>query len=154
MVGAAVSDGEDFILNEVAELEAERHRGAGKLPIPSYLDKKVFDVVSAWIALGPASRDTVASLFDERHSFTFITVAQRFAQAVTTLNSMQYLRVGLAALVLEGGKFDLRENLLAMRALYDAALKLGADPSDLFNEAASLLDNEVSRSMRAFPSRQ
>jgi hypothetical protein len=67
--------------------------------------------------------------------------------------SKEILLQGLAALVLDGGKFDVRENISVMAPLYDAALKIGADPVEVFARTADLAENEVADALRDFPNR-
>lgn len=149
----STTDAENWILAQVDDLVAERHRGAGKLPIPSDLDRRVSALVEVWATLPEQSRRDIAYLFDETHSFTFITAAERLASLAVRTTSIQPIVAGLTALVLEGGKFDSREDIPVMGLLYDAAVKVGEDPKVLFATAADLLDNEISRVLGAFPDR-
>lgn len=138
---------------DIEKLKARSTPGAGNLPIPSTWDEMLSEVVTKFIEAQPFDRSKIVSLFTDQHSFTFIAFAERMASYAVRIGSKKKLFEGLAALVLDGGKFDSRENITVMAPLYDAALKIGADPETLFTQAAALAPNEVSDVLRTFPSR-
>lgn len=146
------NDDETFGIN-IEKLEARNNPGAGNGPIPSSFDEMVSEVVAKFIDAQPIKRSKIISLFTDQHSFTFIAFAKRMATYAVRTGSKEKLFDGLAALVLDGGKFDSRENITVMAPLYDAALKIGADAETLFAQAAALAPNEVSDVLRTFPSR-
>ena len=138
---------------DIEKLKSGNIPGAGKLPIPSARDQMISEVVTKFSEAQPAERRKISLLFTDKHSFTFIAFAERMAAYAVRIGSSEKLFEGLAALVLDGGKFDSRENITVMAPLYDAALKIGADPESLFNQAADLALNEVSDVLRTFPNR-
>lgn len=145
------NDGEAFSI-DIEKLKARNNPG-GNLPIPSAWDEMLSEVVTKFIDAQPVERSRIASLFTDQHSFTFIAFAKRMASYAVRTGSKEKLFEGLAALVLDGGKFDSRENITVMAPLYDAALKIGVDPETLFTQAADLAPNEVSDVLRKFPNR-
>jgi hypothetical protein len=138
---------------DIEKLKASNNPGAGKLPIPSALDEMVARVARRFVEIGPEERSKLSSLFTDQHSLTLVAFARRMASYAVRTGSSEKLLEGLAALVLDGGKFDSRENITVMAPLYDAALKIDANAQALFSQAADLLKNEVSEALRTFPSR-
>ncbi len=138
---------------DVEKLKGRSNPGAGNLPIPSAWDEMLSEVVTKFMEAQTVERRRIFSLFTDQHSFTFIAFAERMAAYAVRIGSTKKLFEGLAALVLDGSKFDSRENITVMAPLYDAALKIGADPETLFTQAADLAPNEVSEVLRTFPSR-
>lgn len=134
-------------------LNAWNNTGSGKLAIPSQLDLTVSALVTRFIEASIDIRATIQSVFTDDHSDTFITFAERMATYAVRTKSKEPIIEGLAALVLEGGKFDVREDMMVMAPLYDAALKIGADPCQLFEQAAKLLETPVSHYILEFPNR-
>jgi hypothetical protein len=138
---------------EVERLKAANNPGAGNLPILSALDDATSRVARKFLEVGPDERRALSCLFTDEHSFTLIAFAERMATYAVRTSSSERLLEGLAALVLDGGKFDSRENISVMAPLYDAARKLGVDAKAVFSQAADLLENEVSEVLRTFPDR-
>lgn len=148
-----MSNSDEVFGIDIEKLKARNNPGAGNLPIPSAWDEMLSEVVMKFIEAQPVERSRIASLFTDQHSFTFIAFAERMASYAVRIGSKKKLFEGLAALVLDGGKFDSRENITVMAPLYGAALKIGVDPETLFTQAAALAPNEVSDVLRTFPNR-
>ena len=123
------------------------------MPIFSPLDELTSKVVKMFMRAAPGARRTIVELFSDDYSFTLLGFAERMASLAVLNKSPEILTEGLAAIVLEEGKFDIREDITVMAPLYDAELKIGADPETLFTQAADLAPNEVSDVLRTFPSR-
>jgi hypothetical protein len=102
------------------------------LPIPSELDRLTGGLITRFIETASADRTQIASAFNEDHSFTFIAFAERMATLAVRTSNVRFLVEGLAGLVLEGGQFDIREDILVMAPLYDVAINVGVDPAALF----------------------
>ena len=134
-------------------LKSGAQTGAAQLSIPSNRDRLVSEVLQLLINAMPEERQIVSNMFNDSHSFTFLAFAERMASYAVRTGSVSILFEGLAAVVLEAGKFDVREDIVVMAPLYDAALKLGTEPSELFSKAAGLLVGEVSTILETFPSR-
>jgi hypothetical protein len=71
--------------------------------------------------------------------------ATRMASIAVRRNSLEDLDRALIASALEGGRYDYRYTLITLCLLYHAALKLGANPDDLFRKAALLGDSDASK---------
>jgi hypothetical protein len=143
----------EFVKSHLEELKTKNNIGAGKLRIPSPLDELTSKIVQSFVRAAHHEREAIESLLSDEHAFVLLGFAERMATLSVRRGSEQFLREGLAALVLEGGKFDIREDILAMAPLYDAARRLGLDAEQLFLEIASLSDNRVSRVLRHYPLR-
>jgi hypothetical protein len=137
----------------VDRLKATNNPGAGNLPIPSELDEAVSEVINRFVNATDSDRVEISSLFTDAHSFTLIGFAERMATNAVRTGNPQYLFEGLVSLCIEAGKFDIREDILVLAPVYDAAVRLGAEPNNLFAKAASLIQNDVSDAVRAFPHR-
>ncbi len=69
--------------------------------------------------------------------------SERIAALGVREQSYRRLLEGLVALLIGGGRFDLRENIRRLALLYHASVKIGIDPKDLFRDAASYERNSV-----------
>jgi hypothetical protein len=143
----------EYCQSKYERLKAWSNESTGDLTIPSPLDNEVAEIVRLFIDADREKRMEIAAVFDDEHSFTFIGFSENSAALAVRSHSEKFLREGLAALILDGGKFDIRENILVLAPLYNAALKIHADAQSLFSWAAGLLTNKLSSVIRTFPSR-
>lgn len=68
--------------------------------------------------------------------------------------SPQIISQGLAALAIENGRLDPRDSIVRMDVLYRSAVKIGVNPTRLFEDAAQLaLNPQFKHEMQAFPAR-
>lgn len=143
----------EYCKSKYESLKAWNNESTSDLTIPSPVDNEVAEIVLLFIDTDRKQRAEIAAVFDDEHSFTFIGFSENRATMAVRSRSEKFLREGLAALILDGGKFDIRENILVLAPLYDAALKIHADAQSLFSWAADLLTNKLSSVIRTFPSR-
>lgn len=129
------------------------NESTGDSSIPSILDGEIAEIVGIFIDADPEKRGDISDVFDKDHSFTFIGFAENCAALAVRYRSEKFLREGLTALILDGGKFDIRENISVLAPLYDAMLKIHADAQSLFSWAADLLTDRLLSAMRTFPDR-
>jgi hypothetical protein len=143
----------EFVLDKVDGLKASVNVGAGLLPIPSKLDDETSAVIKRFIAAAAPERKEIASLFTREHTDVLLGFAERMASLAVRLSRRDLIEEGLAAVVLERGMLDAREDMLVLAPLCDSAETLGLDAGALFRAAASLLPGELSRIVAAFPDR-
>ena len=143
----------DALRPYVERLIATNNPGAGTLPIPSELDELVSEVTTQFANATHSDRIAITSLFSDAHSFTLIGFAERMATYAVRTSNPQVLFEGLVSLCIEAGRFDIREDILVLAPLYDAAVRLGVEPASMFAKAASLIENDVSRAIETFPRR-
>lgn len=135
------------------ELQDRKHPDYYQRPIPSDLDTAVGGLVSVFIDGEAETRERLLSASRKENSFTLIVFAERMATLAVRESSPRRIRDGLVALIIEGFKFDYRDNMCVWAPLYHSAVKLGADPDLIFREAASLANTEVSRWLIDFANR-
>jgi hypothetical protein len=143
----------EFVLNKVDGLKASVNVGAGLLPIPSKLDDETAAVIKRFVAVASPERKEIASLFTREHTDVLLGFAERMASLAVRLNRGDLIEQGLAAVVLERGMLDVREDMLVLAPLCDSAERLGLDARTLFRAAASLLPGGLSKVVAEFPDR-
>lgn len=127
--------------------------GYGAQPIPSPLDDMIEALVREFIALAPAERKVVATLAP-LPPFAMFAFSERMATAAVRHDLLGDLLAGLIALVLEGFRYDARENLPILALHHDAALRLRVDPAPVFAEAASYATPDAARWIIGFLDRE
>ncbi len=120
--------------------------------IPSAIDEEIGDVL---VRLSSCDEDELASVADgiagERGRVLSL-FAERMASLAVRKNSPDPIGKGLAALLIVARSEDVREILLVLSLLHDAAMKVRGSAKALFAEAASkfgqaeLLDSFLLRS--------
>src|SRR5450759_1090218 len=85
-----------------------------------------------------SERVDAAGVFTDRPALMLDAFAVRMAAWAVRRGSSTPITWGLVALTLDCGKFDYRETLPAIAPLYDAALRVEADPKALFENVADL----------------
>jgi hypothetical protein len=113
-------------------------------PLPNELDNQISDFVKVFIRSEAAGRELILRKSTEKNSFALIIFAERMAVLAVREQSRERLLEGLIALIIEGFKFDYRDTMMVFAPLLHSARKIGVDPVELFNEAASHAKNLVS----------
>lgn len=80
--------------------------------------------------------------------------AERMAILAVRKQSPDLLKKGLLALVLEGFKLDPREDIMRLALLDHRAIKIGVNPKQLFEEAATFATGEAIEHLRQFTLRK
>lgn len=134
-------------------LHVDRNNGYGPAPIPSPRDGDIESLLVKWQALGFSERSATAALISEGQRFTLLAFAERMATAAVRHKDPSRVHLGLLALGLDGWKSDWRDNATILCLHHDAALRLTADPEQVFRKAGSLLSEKVSSSYSDFLAR-
>ena len=118
-------------------------RAYTKQRIPSELDAALAELVDAFRKGNPISRFSIRRRVSDQHSAILWAFSERMASLAVRERSRERILQGLAGLVLEGCEEDWRDCIIRLAPLYDAALKIGASPDELFREAASYAGGEA-----------
>lgn len=118
----------------------------------------VDDIVEALIARYRSAdtdwRRAVGHKFMVEARHILLQYAWERATYAVRQRSPKILNQGLAALAIEDGRLDPRDSIVRMDALYRSAVRIGVNPTPLFEEAAELaLNPQFQHEMRAFPAR-
>jgi hypothetical protein len=122
-------------------------------PIPCNLDERVRALVELFVSASTQERKMMLSMDTRRISGALLGFAERMAAAGVREISPARLLDGLVALIIENYSTDWRDVIIRMAPLYHAAVRIGVDAEELFDEAASYSENEVAGNLSAFPRR-
>ncbi|HEX2203894.1 MAG TPA: hypothetical protein VHG91_11375 [Longimicrobium sp.] len=139
----------DEALDLLAEVEAMRP-GYLRQPLPAAADAPPERLARLFAGAPPEARAQMSGLVTQRVADFLLAFAERMASLAVRERSPDRLRLGLAAVALEDFRYDSREDLLVLAPLYHAAGKIGADPRDLFDEAAALAPGAGADGLRSF----
>jgi len=127
-------------LSEMQEFLKEvilpKYHGSGNLPIPSKLDSQYADFIYCYMELDEKNRDNLRKALTVKHTSFFLGFARRMASYAVRKKSEKEIYRGLGAIFFQAGIGDSREDIIIYTLLYDAALKIGAEPDSLFLKAA------------------
>ena len=122
-------------------------------PIPIALDDELLELVTEFIAADETARDRLLNELTNRHRQLLASFAVRLASIAVRSGDPERVLTGLIALWL-GLPEDDREAVMDVAPLYHAALKLGADPTELFERASTVASDETFHQfLRSFLSR-
>lgn len=124
-----------------------------KSPIPGELDNKVSQFINLFLNADNIDRRKILRMVDERLSSLLISFAERMASLGVREKSVERIRTGLVALLIEDHFGDWRDSLMRLSPLYHAAGKIGANPDEVFLEVAGLITNSAAISMKEFTAR-
>lgn len=135
---------------------SESH-GYVDFPYPSPLDELIERLVAAykeaWELDSPTRKRILDSVTVEV-SNCLLVYGHRMAVLAVRQQSREPLEKALLALVVEGFRCDARENMLILSLINHSAVKVGADPRQLFENAARYASPEVAQHLREFVSRR
>jgi hypothetical protein len=116
-----------------------------KQPIPSELDLALIELVDAFRKANPLRRFLIKRRVSDQHSAILWVFSERMASLAVRERSTDRVLQGLSGLALEGCQEDYRDCVIRLAPLYDAALKIGASPNELFKKAASYGSGEAGK---------
>jgi hypothetical protein len=125
----------------------------GSRSIPCEIDAQITDFVNIYMRATEPEREETLSNMRADFSDAFFVFSERMAALAVRERSRERIVNGLVALLIEDFKFDFRDSLRRLAPLYHSALKIDADPSQLFLEASSYGHNDVARAISEFPNR-
>jgi len=118
-------------------------------PIPSGADKKVIGLLKA-VNEDPSKRQFLDRALTDEHSFGLLAFAERMATLAVRIGCSEKILWGLLAVVVEGFRFDARENIMVLALLHDSACRIGFDPLPLFRLAVKHAQPEVAKTVLDF----
>jgi len=111
-------------------------------------------IVDAFRVAHEAGRRQIASKLNSHAQRAMLGYSAGMAVRTVRQGSADLVVCGLTALAIEGGRFDIRDSIVALAKLHHSALKLGMDASDAFRDVAALANRGQMRiEMGGFPSR-
>ena len=122
----------DATLSAIRQHDPSDYEGR---PLPCPLDGAVNALLWAFIGASSSERDRLGLEVDPALSRVLLAFAERMASMAVRLTSAANVFIGLVALAAEGRKTDPQANLAALSVLHDAALRIGVDPREAFDEA-------------------
>jgi hypothetical protein len=134
----------------VLSVITEDFGGLRPMPIPQPQDGGIRDALRCWAELDNEARVTAALTITERQSLALLGYSERQASLAVREKREEPVFLGLLALGLDDWRFDYRDNLVRVALHYDAALRLGISPEDLFERAAAILPATSSRGLQSF----
>ena len=146
------------LLTTLVDLSQRLHRSRtldyNLLSIPCELDQDIRSLTHWFITGKDAERELITSAFNDSHSMTFIVFSERMASLAVRSSSREILVAALVAQIIEGWRFDPRDNVLRLSLVHHSAVKLGIDPNQLFDEASRYASHEISAHLKAFINRK
>ena len=124
-----------------------------KKPMPCDLDEDFHELIALFSQASQAERDGMLKKIDSNAAGALMAFGKRMAVWGARQNARDLLLKGLIALVIDGGRYDIRDTISIMPLLYHSAMKIGVDPQNLFDEAAAYYPNDVARVLSKFPQR-
>ncbi|MGH9754193.1 MAG: hypothetical protein ACREA2_15555 [Blastocatellia bacterium] len=123
-------------------------------PMPCELDDDFHGLINLFSQASPAEREAILKRIDANLARALMAFSWRMGVWGARKNSREMLLKGLIALVIDGGKFDIRDTISIMPVLYHSAVKINVDPQSLFDEAAAYYPNDVAGILSKFPKRK
>jgi len=111
-------------------------------------------IVEAFKTAKDAGRQRIVSKLSPHAQGAFLGYAADMAVLAVRRGSRELVVSGLTALAIEGGRFDIRDSIVALAKLYHSALKLGMDAAGAFRDVAALANpGQMRIEMGRFPAR-
>ena len=112
-----------------------------KHPIPSEIDRRLSGVISDLASLGVSEREAIVNELEFEHGRILGLFAERMASLAVREKAVTLLKNRLIALVIHSRTDDLREILLILSLLHDAAIRIEDSAQRTFEEVASLFSD-------------
>jgi hypothetical protein len=130
------------------------YRRFQKKPMPCELDDDFNALISMFSQASQIEREAILKQIDSVTADALMAFGWRMAVWGARLSSRELLLKGLIGLVIDGGKYDIRDTISVMPLFYHSAVKINVDPQTLFDEAAAYYPNDVARILNKFPKRK
>lgn len=149
-----MEDSKDLLKMLFGALDAAKDPPYYNRPIPCDFDRRIGNLIHTFIDASPEWRELLLASVAKNWSGWFFAFSDRMAALGVREKSYDRLLDGLLALLIEGGKFDLRENIVSLGLHYHSATIIGVNPARLFEVAASYGENVVADQMLEFLTRK
>jgi hypothetical protein len=105
---------------------------------PDQFDEVISSIIEDFRTSDPASRKAISSRLNRYSQKRLLGYATGMAELAVRRQSPDLVSEGLIALVIEGGREDIRDSVSCLAALYNSAVKLQLDAAKTFADVASL----------------
>lgn len=123
-------------------------------PVKNSLDSELTAVCQRFAASDASGRADIRSSISKDESYTLLTFSNRSAVFAIRERSVNWVRNGLIAIaMLQVGRTDFRDILMAASLVYHSAKRVGTDPDQLFRDVAKLSEPDVSTLLTQFTKR-
>src|SRR5579885_505258 len=119
-------------------------------PIPQPEDAIIADAVLAWSRLPRSDRDAASQSVTLRQWYVLLAFSRRRASLAVREEREELIFQGLLAVGLDGWRYDFRDCIVRLALLYDAAVRIGVAPEEVFERAATLLPPRSAAELRSF----
>jgi len=127
----------DLLDQVLTTIQTQRQKNYGTAPMPCERDRLLMKLMRMFIVENDEVRNMIIQLMG--NSNVLLTFSYRMSILSVRTESLQYLRYGLAALVVEQGQ-DYRDTLFRLCLINHSAILLNANAKELLLEAANLVD--------------
>jgi hypothetical protein len=110
-------------------------------------------ICDRYIGALPDERARFRSMITPEISFLFFMYAGLMAVQAVRERQQEKVFQGLVALAVENQVFDWRVSMMVLAKLHHSAVKIGADPSQLFEQAAAISASQASQGFLQFSTR-
>jgi hypothetical protein len=135
---------------DVDWLKVDQNKGYGPLPIPNERDAQISSLLRDWMALDESSRVASSRQLSKDCGSTLRAFSERMASLAVRERKSEHILLGPIALGLDGWRGDWRDNVIVLSLLYDAPLRIGVSPDELFLQAAKFLPEKVADAYKSF----
>lgn len=132
------------------KLASEYTHGYGLTPMPGPIDAEVEWLVNAL----EAGEETGSPMgMNQTHGFVLLAYAERMASLAVREANGEILSKGMTALAIASRLVYIKEALPILSLMYNSAIKIGVDPTQLFSALALNESDELKPFVEYFPYR-
>jgi len=110
-----------------------------KHPIPSEIDEKLNEIIAGFEKYESYQLDLIADEVTGDNARVLGLFAERMASLAVREKNIDRVKQGLLGLLIYSHTVDHRDVLLVLSLLYDAIIKTGYNPKDIFEEMGSII---------------
>ena len=157
IIDAANTTAAETFKRWVAMRTMEDARNLTKMPpMPTdRLEEAISTIIEAFKMADGSARRVISSRLNEYLQGRLVGYAAEMAALAIRRGAPDCITQGLVALVIEGGREELRNSIAALAMLYHSAVRLHMDAAKLFTEVASLaVPGNLRTEMSDFPFRR
>lgn len=144
-----------YLQSAQAALAGLNSVGYYQQPLPSAVDDRLSEVVSAFTGLPRLQRQHFMAALSPQERSLFGLFGHRAATLSVRGEEREKLRLGLVAAAIANYEIPQKRDVdVALAVFYHCAQKLGANPREVFDDAAEFAAGEMAARLRAFGRRE
>lgn len=120
------------------------------MPIPQRLDFEITELLQDWAELDGSERMSIAQQISDERLRRLLTYGERMASLAVRTSNPRLIYYGLLAIGIGDCRGDWRDNLLIVPLHYNAAVRIGVAPPEIFESAAHVLPDQSANALRGF----